>query len=243
MPVPRIYHPEPLSPGATIDLGAEAARHVARVLRLGASMPLIVFDGRGGEYDAVIASVGRTRVSVTLEQFRNEDRESPLHTTLAQGISRGERMDYTVRKAVELGITAIQPLFTERCQVQLKGERLDKRMAHWNGVIIAACEQSGRNRIPLLLAPCTLTAWLQHLPPGLHLVLDPRAATSVGDLHNAAQPLSLIVGPEGGLSDSEIDSLQKAGCQGIRLGPRILRTETAALTALAALQSRWGDLG
>ncbi len=243
MRTPRIFHPHPLSPGTTVELSESAARHVARVLRLGPSMPLILFDGHGGEYDAQICTVEQARVCVTLQGFRDDDRESPLHTTLVQGISRGERMDYTLRKAVELGVSAVQPLFTDYCQVQLKGERLEKRLTHWNGVVIAACEQSGRNRLPPVYPPRTFAAWLEQLPAGRHLVLDPKAAAGVGDLHNVTHPLSLIVGPEGGLSDSEIDRLRAAGCQGIRLGPRILRTETAALTALAALQSRWGDLG
>lgn len=242
MRIPRIYHPEALAPGLTIDLDAEAARHVARVLRMTADMPLVIFDGSGGEYGAVIGTVDRGRVTVTLKSFVADDRESPLHTTLAQGISRGERMDYTLRKAVELGVSAIQPLFTEYCQVQLKGERLDKRMAHWRGVVIAACEQSGRNRIPPLHTPCSLPEWLQRLPSGLHLALDPRAAGGILQLATPATPVSLLVGPEGGLSENEMDLLRRAGYLGIRLGPRILRTETAALAALAALQSRWGDM-
>lgn len=243
MPIPRIHHPDPLTPGDTLELGADAARHVARVLRMGVAMPLTLFDGRGGEYAAVITAVGRDRVTVKLQGFDAEDRESPLHTTLAQGISRGERMDYTLRKAVELGVSAIQPLFTEYCQVQLKGERLEKRMAHWRGIVIAACEQSGRNRIPPLLAPCTLPEWLQNPPEGLRLILDPRAASGVRELADTPSPVTLIIGPEGGLSDAEVELLRQAGCRGIRLGPRILRTETAGLAALAALQSRWGDLG
>lgn len=242
MRIPRIYHPEPLSPGLAIDLHPEAARHVARVLRMTAGMPITLFDGRGGEYAAVITGIERGRVTVTLDRFAAGDRESPLHTTLAQGISRGERMDYTLRKAVELGVSAIQPLFTEYCQVQLKGERLDKRMEHWRGVIIAACEQSGRNRIPPLHTPCSLQEWLQRLPSGLHLALDPRAAEGLPQLETPTIPISLLVGPEGGLSENEMDLLRRAGYLGIRLGPRILRTETAALAALAALQSRWGDM-
>lgn len=243
MRIPRIYHPEPLADGQTITLGREAARHLARVLRMGVDAPLDVFDGRGGEFRGVIARVEREQVSVALRHFTAEDRESPLHTTLAQGISRGERMDYTLRKAVELGISAIQPLFTEYCQVQLKGDRLAKRMDHWRGVVIAACEQSGRNRLPFLHTPVPLAQWLQQLPAGLHLVLDPRAPTGLEAMSPPDGPITLLVGPEGGLSDGEMGQLQRAGYRGLGLGPRILRTETAALAALAALQSRWGDLG
>jgi len=243
MRIHRIFHPDPLALDLTVELKPEAARHVAKVLRMSAGMPLVLFDGRGGEFAATITTIDRGQVGVHLENHREDDRESPLHTTLAQGISRGERMDYTLRKAVELGISVIQPLFTEYCQVQLKGDRLEKRMAHWRGIVIAACEQSGRNRIPEIMEPCAMTHWTQRLPQGMNLILDPRATNTIQSLSLDATPIVLIVGPEGGLSDTEMEQLRRAGCQGIRLGPRILRTETAALTALAALQSRWGDLG
>lgn len=242
MRIPRIYHPEPLFAHSQVALDDNAARHVARVLRLGPGAELTLFDGNGGEYSATIYEQNKRQVIAKLGDLRKVDLESPLKITLAQGISRGDRMDYTIQKAVELGVSCIVPLSTERSVVNLKGERLEKKLAHWQGVIISACEQCGRNTLPELLPQRTLNEWLASKPAGQGLLLDHRAEASLGSL-KISDELTLLIGPEGGLSGQERQHAIDSGYQGIRLGPRVLRTETAALTALAGLQSRWGDLG
>jgi len=242
MRVPRIYHPAPLDSGAVAVLDGNAANHVARVLRLPAGAALILFNGDGGEYRARIDSLTKTGVAVRVGEYQGRECESPLTIRLAQGISRGERMDYTLQKAVELGVNRVIPLFTEHCGVQLDGERLEKRLRHWQGVVISACEQCGRNRVPQVAAPLTLTHWLASPGEGLRLVLDPDAGQTLAQLPAPAGPVTLLAGPEGGLSDQELELAKESGYVGLRLGPRILRTETAAVAALAALQALWGDL-
>ncbi len=241
MRVPRIFHHEALVTHSRITLEPGAARHVSRVLRLGSGSPLILFDGRGGTYTATLLEVGKRNVIAEVGAHQADECESPLAVTLAQGVSKGERMDFTIQKAVELGVHKILPLSTERSVVNLKGERLEKKQAHWQGVIISACEQCGRNTLPELLPMLSLPSWLAHAPHGQGILLDHRADNTITSLQ-APTSLTLLIGPEGGLSPSERDSAYAAGYQGVRLGPRVLRTETAALTALAALQSYWGDL-
>lgn len=241
MRIPRIFHPEQLQANSRVALDDSAARHIAKVLRLVENSPLILFDGYGGEYPATIVGISKRSVEVELSQRVDVDVESPLHITLAQGVSKGDRMDFTIQKAVELGISRIVPLNTERSVVNLKGERQEKKMAHWQGVIISACEQCGRNTLPVLLPMQSLSSWLTHKLDGTGLLLDHRASNTVSSLAQQRE-LTLLIGPEGGLSEQERENAYKAGYQGFRLGPRVLRTETAALTALAALQSHWGDL-
>ncbi len=241
MRIPRIFHPQALAEQHRVALDDNAARHVARVLRLNPGAELTLFDGHGGEYPATIVELGKRLVEVELGAQRNVEVESPLQVTLAQGISKGERMDYTIQKAVELGVSQIVPLDTERSVVNLKGDRQEKKQAHWRGVIISACEQCGRNTLPELLPQQTFDSWLQNELNGTGLLLDHRANTSIDSLQvNGA--ITLLIGPEGGLSEQERERALEAGYQGLRLGPRVLRTETAALTALAALQSHFGDL-
>ncbi len=241
MRIPRIFHPQPLSSASNIRLDDSAARHVAKVLRLGAGAPLRLFDGNGGEYSSTILEIGKREVVVTVGEHHSLEVESPLKVTLAQGISKGERMDYTLQKAVELGVQQIVPLETEHSVVNLKGERRDKKLEHWRGVIISACEQCGRNTLPELLPIQSLQCWLESTPEGLRLLMDHRANGNIGEMEKAER-VTLLIGPEGGLSESERDTAYANGYTGLRLGPRVLRTETAALTALAALQSHWGDL-
>ncbi len=164
-----------------------------------------------------------------------------MHIHLGQAISRGERMDYTLQKSVELGVQIITPLFTERCGVDLQGERLEKRMQHWQQVIISACEQSGRCYIPELKAPCSLEKWLMELKVDLAWIMDPRASTPLSAIQKSVGRVALLCGPEGGLSELELDQAKQHGLLGLLMGPRILRTETAALTALSLLQAQWGD--
>ncbi|MFO7594499.1 MAG: 16S rRNA (uracil(1498)-N(3))-methyltransferase [Pseudomonadota bacterium] len=238
---PRIFHPEPLTAHSRVNLNDNAARHVARVLRLTEGASLTLFDGTGGQFPASIISSSKRTVEVAVGERNAIERESPLISALAQGVSKGDRMDFTIQKAVELGISRIVPLETERSVVNLKGERLAKKMRHWQGVIVSACEQCGRNTLPELLPLQTLDAWLENTPNGSGILLDHRATETIASLQSD-DDFVLLVGPEGGLSESEIRRARESGYRGLRLGPRVLRTETAALTALAALQSRFGDL-
>ncbi|WP_022978540.1 16S rRNA (uracil(1498)-N(3))-methyltransferase [Nevskia ramosa] len=238
----RIHIPVPLTVGASLDLPDEAARHVAQVLRMKIGEPLTLFNGNGGEYAATITATGRRDVSVNVESFDPVDRESRLDITLAQCVSKGERMDYTVQKAVELGVTRILPLLSERSVVKLDAERWDKKLEHWRGIAVSACEQSGRTSLPAVLPVQKLDGWLASSDRALRLVLAPTESVSLRSLA-AASNIALLIGPEGGLSDNEIAAARRAGCVGIGLGPRVLRTETAGVAALAALQLLWGDLG
>ncbi|MEJ2565823.1 MAG: 16S rRNA (uracil(1498)-N(3))-methyltransferase, partial [Gammaproteobacteria bacterium] len=203
--------------------------------------PLILFNGEGGEFAATVTDIDKRTVTVAVGDFQPTEREPPLQLHLAQGISRGERMDYTIQKAVELGVSRIIPLFTEHCGVRLDGERLARRVRHWQGVVIGACEQCGRNHIPRIDSPVTLAQWLMTPAEGLRVVLAPDAQRTLAQFPVPTDPVMLLIGPEGGLSDQEISQAQAAGYLGLRLGPRILRTETAAVAALAAMLGIWGD--
>lgn len=238
----RIHVPLPLAAGTSLDLPDEAARHVAQVLRMRVGEPLVLFNGEGGEYQATITATGRRDVAVSIDSFDPVDRESRLDITLVQCVSKGERMDYTVQKAVELGVSHILPLLSERSVVKLDAERWDKKLEHWRGIAASACEQSGRTRLPEVAPVQKLDAWLATRDAALRLVLAPTESVSLKALPPAAS-IALLIGPEGGLSDNEIAAARRAGCVGIGLGPRVLRTETAGVAALAALQLLWGDLG
>ncbi len=242
MRVTRVYVPELIQAGSELQLPDAAVRHVIRALRLQPGAELTLFDGRGGEYVARLMRTERNQAWVRVETHRQREAESPLEVTLVQGISRGERMDYAIQKAVELGVCAIAPVFTERSVVQLKGERADKRQSHWQGIAQSACEQCGRNRVPTLHAPIALNQWLQQWQGELGLTLSPVAQPALADLPFPKQPLAVLIGPEGGLTDAEVQFAQQRGFQAVRLGPRVLRTETAAVAVLAAIQTLWGDL-
>ena len=238
----RVYVPDVIPPHGIFDAPPDAAHHLAHVLRLAEGDVLVVFDGRGLEYPATIERIGKSAVTLRVRDPSPVNRESPLQVTLAQGISSGERMDYTVQKAVELGVTAIQPLSTERSVVRLSAERAAKRVAHWHGIAVAACEQSGRNQVPEVYPVSSVTSWLARVPSAaLRLTLSPDASSSLHEIDRPGGPIVLLVGPEGGLSPRERDDARAAGFSGLRLGPRVLRTETAALAALAAMQALWGD--
>lgn len=242
MHTPRIYQEEELEVGQSITLDRNAANHVSRVLRMKRGDQLILFNGRGGEYNATLEKVDRNATCAHIDTYSSRITESPLSITLLQGISRGERMDYTIQKAVELGVAEIIPLFTERCTVQLKDDRVIKKLHHWRGVAISACEQSGRTRIPAIRTPLSLQQYLQEHPTtGTALLLDPGATQGFTSLAHPDSRVTLLIGPEGGLSHGEIEHARQAGFLGVRLGPRILRTETAALVACTALQTLWGD--
>jgi len=239
----RIHADLPLMPGSELSLPAQASEHVARVLRLAAGDPLTLFNGDGSDYPASILAVGKREVTVQIDSRQELHNESPLSLTLAQGVARGEKMDLIVQKATELGVARIVPLLTERSEVKLDATRAEKRLAHWRAVAASACEQSGRARLPEITPALPLSAWLDSLieDGALRLALLPEATRASRELRFAAAGGVLVVGPEGGLGDRDIRALTAAGFEGLRLGPRILRTETAGLAALAALQAMHGD--
>ena len=241
---PRLYVDRPLAAGGRITLPEGTSRHVTRVLRLGAGDALTVFDGRGGEYEAVIARAPRDAVEVDVGGHDAVDRESALVVELGQGICKGDRMDLVVRKATELGVQAIRPVLCRRTVVKLDPARAERRLAHWRAIAVHAAQQSGRTRVPEVAGVEGLDAWLARPGAGPGLVLSPRAAASLSDLAPPAPGtrVRLLVGPEGGLAPREIERARAAEFTELRLGPRVLRTETAALVALAVLQARWGDL-
>ena len=244
MRLSRIYIGRPLRPGEEVLLPEQAGEHVARVLRLERGHPLILFNGDGHEYDATLATLAKRAVTAEVIDVRDADREAPLRLTLAQGIARGEKMDWILQKATELGVARIVPVVTERTEVKLDEERAGRRVAHWSQVIAGACEQSGRNRLPEIELPQRLDRWLGELgdTPALRLALLPNGDSTLRQLPQMDNGAILVVGPEGGLSDHDVALLKQAGFLGLRLGPRVLRTETAGLTALAALQALFGDL-
>jgi len=236
MRTPRIHLPGPLAVGDEVTLPEAAARHLGRVLRLGPGAALRLFDGRGGEYAATLSTVEKRRVSARIEAFEPREVELPFRVVLAQAVSRGDRMDLTLQKAVELGVGAIVPLVTARSAPLPAGERLERRVAHWRGIVASACEQCGRNRLPGVLPPARLGTWLPEAPAGTRLMLDPDAGSSLRQASLVRGDVTLLVGPEGGLDSKELAQAEGAGFVGIGLGPRVLRTETAALAALAQLQ-------
>jgi 16S rRNA (uracil1498-N3)-methyltransferase len=243
MAAPRFFFPAALARdavGQTIELPAAAAHHAVRVVRLAMGDGLTLFDGTGGEYAATIVRVLRNEVAVRIDSFDPVERESPYSVTLAQAIAANDAMDYALRKAVELGVTALQPLVTERSAPLPSGERGDKRLAHWRGVAVAACEQCGRNRIPHVAAPVPWKVWLGAWKDA-GIVLAPGVANPLAALPRPAPPVAIAIGPEGGFTEREIDAARAAGWQAVALGPRVLRTETAAAAALAAVQALWGD--
>lgn len=238
---PRFYLDQPLASGARFALPPGPARHAARALRLAEGSHITLFDGSGGEFDARIERIHKDEVAVSVAGHRAIERESRLRVLLAQGISSGERMEYTLQKAVELGIAAIQPLATKRSVVKLAGDRSERRVAHWQAVVASACEQCGRNRVPRVAPPLSLAGWLGARAPGRLLFLSPRADARFADLPPPAGLDTLVAGPEGGFEADELAALDAARAIPVRLGPRVLRTETAALAALAAMQTLWGD--
>ncbi len=242
MSVPRFYCPQPLAAGITVDLPSQAAHHAAHALRLRVGEAITVFNGIGGEYSAVVSGMSRNHVTVEVGRFSEIERESPLDLVLVQAVSSGDRMDLTIRKAVELGIARIVPVITARSVVQLSGDRAEKRVRHWEDVVVAACEQCGRNRLPPVEAVMPLATWMRDASRAVtRWMLSPRATVSVRSLVRPDRAVQLLVGPEGGLTEEEERAAADAGFSGVRLGPRVLRTETAAPAALAAMAALWGD--
>lgn len=241
MSLPRIFVATQLESKQKILLDPSLSNYLSQVLRLQPNDYLIIFNDSGGEYRAVITAIDKHRVFVLIEEFIQCNRESPLQIHLGQGISRGEKMDFTLQKAVELGVNIITPLFTEYCNIKLNSERLENRLRHWRGVTVSAAQQSGRCFVPKIFPAQTLKDWFT-TTTGLCLVLDPYATNKLSDIKEAPNSVILLVGPEGGLSEKEIIIAKQNKFLPIRFGPRILRTETAALTAISVLQAKWGDL-
>ena len=240
--MPRIYIDQPLLAGSECELPADAAHHVRDVLRLERDAELTLFDGRGGEYAARLVAVTRGGVRVELGAHHETQVESPLAITLVQSISRGERMDYTLQKAVELGVQAIVPVTSARTVVKLDAAREGRRLDHWRGIVRHAAEQSGRTRLPAVATVVSLSAWLATRGGLVAYLLDPRAPRRLAADAAPAGAVAIVAGPEGGFDDDERARMLAAGVIAARLGPRILRTETAALCALAIMQARWGDI-
>jgi 16S rRNA (uracil1498-N3)-methyltransferase len=244
-PLTRIYFPGELEGGRACTLPPQQARHALRVLRLRTGAPVTLFNGDGAEYAAVVIEASRERCALKVTGREAMDREAPLAVTLAQAVSGGERMDYTIQKAVELGVTAVQPLESRLSVVRLSLERAKTRVAHWQAVAIAACEQCGRNRVPQVLPLARLDPFLAARGPARdgerRLLLTPRSARGLRELDRPPGAIVLLAGPEGGFSPEEERGAERLGFLPVRLGPRVLRTETAAVAALAAMQALWGD--
>jgi 16S rRNA (uracil1498-N3)-methyltransferase len=246
MRLTRVYVDAALEPGLHVVLTGSAASHLTRVLRLRPGDALTLFNGRGGEYAGTIDPSPSGGVSVAIGEVRMLERESPLRLTLAQGVSRAERMDLVVQKATELGVSALVPVLTERSIVRLDPLQAARKVAHWRAIAIAACEQSGRNRVPEVATPLALREFTglarSSGASGARVLLSPGATLRLDDLPSPVTEVTVLIGPEGGLTETEADLARSAGFIAVRLGPRVLRTETAAIAALTLLQRKFGDL-
>lgn len=243
-PKTRLFSAHTLVGGSDLWLTGEQAKYVSRVLRLRIDHKLVMFDGTGGQYPAVIRDLAKDRVLLSLGQRHREELESPLAVHLAQGLSRGGRMDVVMQKATELGVRRITPVITEFSVVRLDAERAARRHEHWSKISQSACEQCGRNTLPGIDDAREFDAWLAARSDATtRIVLDPHSNKTVSALPAAQGTVELLIGPEGGLSDAEYRRCEEAGFEAVALGPRILRTETAAITAIAVIQAMWGDLG
>jgi 16S rRNA (uracil1498-N3)-methyltransferase len=241
--ISRVYQPVPLHIQATIRLEQKAGHHLVHVLRARTGDKLTLFNGAGGEYESVIVNIDKKGVDVNITSFMPREVEPPCHIYLAQGLARGEKMDFIVQKAVELGVQKIIPLLTEHCNVRLDNERKEKRLQHWQGIAVNACEQCGRNRLPGITSPISFETWLPTVKAGLCFVLSPHVQNKLPtDTLPSCASIVLLIGPEGGLSDNEIKAAIQHGFLPLNLGPRVLRTETASLAAITILQYRHGDL-
>ena len=240
MATPRIYSPQSLTEGQAVHLDEAAARHVGLVLRMKSGQPLTLFNGAGGCFSATIEESSKRSVIVSLDSFHPDEKESPLKVHLAQSISKGDRMEYAIQKATELGITEITPIYTEHGDIRLKGERATKKQQHWQQVAISACEQCQRNRVPVVHPPIGLQEWLGSVEADLKLVLHHRTERQLSG-YEQPETIALLIGPEGGLSAQEIAQAEAEGFHPLALGPRVLRTETAPVVAMSVLQYLWGD--
>lgn len=242
MRIPRLFHPDTISVDSELTLTSDAAHHVANVLRLKNGHPVVLFNGDGNEYSATIIDAQRRQVTIEIDSKLAIDPQSPLPVHLGQGISKGDRMDIVLQKATELGVTHITPLITERCAVKLDEKRWEKKLQQWQKIIQGACEQCGRNTLPVLNPVTVVKEWLAESTQQTRLVLSPGSQQRLSQLAANTAGFRLLIGPEGGLSDAEVHQSQEAGFKACSLGPRILRTETAAIASLSVLQATFGDL-
>ncbi len=240
---PRIYVDLTMEPDLQLSLPLSATHHLSKVLRKRIGQRISLFNGFGGSYLAEIVSISKRQVEVRLLAFREEQRESRLHVTLAQGVSRSQHMDYTLQKAVELGVNRIVPLISEFGNVHTEDQGAEKKLQHWKKIVISACEQCGRNFVPELLSPIPLAQWLEADSNKVKLLLHPDASRGLSSIEITDQSLSILSGAEGGFSEIEVESALASDYMAIELGPRVLRTETAAIAAISICQSRWGDMG
>ncbi len=238
---PRVYTGQQLDPGREIELEPATARHLGRVLRLEPGDLLRVFNGNGAEYLACMKLVSKNAARAEILDLAASEQAAKLHLKLLIGISRGERMEFAIQKAVELGVNSIHPLQCTRSVVQLRGERLERRLAHWRAVVISACEQSGRCHLPVITAPAALPPTLNDCKADCRLVLHHQGSNSLDRIAQPSASVDLLIGPEGGLAPAELALAQNLGFSPLRLGPRVMRTETAPLAALSAIQMLWGD--
>ncbi|HPY40646.1 MAG TPA: 16S rRNA (uracil(1498)-N(3))-methyltransferase [Thiolinea sp.] len=244
MRIPRFYCPTELKLEQTLALPEEVFRHAIQVLRLQVGEALILFNGTGGEYSGQLVSVSKRSAAVELHSFESNSKESPLELTLAQALLKPDKMDFALQKAVELGISSFQPLITQRSVIRTDKDKIEKKLQHWQAVAIGACEQCGRTKIPLIHSPKTLNTYLTELVTGTeYLILAPESTQSFKQLSGLATQLTVLIGPEGGFTEEELTACIKAGMQGLRLGSRILRAETASTSVLAIIQLLHGDLG
>ena len=239
----RFFINQPLALGSIVQFTENAATHATRALRLGVGDGAIVFNGDGFDYECELTSVKKNVVHAIIIDAKKINNESPLQITLLQAISSGDRMNYTIQKAVELGVTYIQPIHSQRSVVKLSAERAEKRIDHWQNIAISACEQSGRAIVPTINSPLSLQQWLALNPIAdkTRILLNPVGALRLGEMANPSHEIQLLIGAEGGLAQTEIDLAISHGFQSVVLGARILRTETAALATIAAMQTLWGD--
>lgn len=240
MRVPRLYTAQSLSANSTVLLVDDAAHYIAKVLRLRPEDYVKLFNGSDGEFEGRIIAVDKKSVTVQLEEGLAGGADPTLAIHLGLGLSRGERMDYAIQKATEAGVSSITALLTERCEVKLKGERIDNRMSHWERIAISACEQSGRCTVPTIEPPLSLADWLALPRSGASFVLDHRGEQGFPALEKP-KAITFLIGPEGGLSDEEVKLAQDNAFSGLRIGPRVLRTETAPVVAISIAQHLWGD--
>lgn len=241
MRIPRVYQDTELSCDSRLLLESSASRHLLKVLRLREGAPLILFNGRGQSCRAILLGNRDGSAEVELQELLDEDTQSPLHLHIGLGVSKGERMDYAIQKLVETGVHEITPLLTEHTVVKLDKKRAQSRLQHWRGIIIGACEQSGRNILPELHPVSTISDWLQATQAEYRLLFDAEGNQRLRDITPVPKSVCVLIGPEGGLSSGEIDMARRQNYTIARLGPRVLRTETAAVAISAALQTLWGD--
>lgn len=241
MRIPRFYQAESFAVGDTVALSEENFRHAIKVMRLNVDEPIIVFNGEAGEYTARIANVAKRNADINIESYDDVDRESPLNTSLVLALIKPDKMDFAIQKAVELGVNTIQPVITERSVIKLKAARMEKKLQHWQGIITAACEQSGRTRIPAIHPVINLNDYLQQSTLATRITMLPTSNKGVADI-SADQNIELLVGPEGGFTDAEEVMFESQTIQTINFGPRILRAETAVIAGLTTLQHLHGDV-